>query len=455
MPVVAEKVPADLPDEVIRATQWSKKKGRVDRSGQLHALVAVAMSHGYSDGQTMAIGQLSEPGQDKWPNPDDLYRGIQMSIEKLRPNHDHVGLTCREAGCPTVHHPQLLGQLLAIEGAFKSNYRPGRSLKSDSMAMDAFLLLAHQLGDLVIDMSVRQLAKLAGVSRATAEHCLRRLTRAEYLSLITEGDAGVTTPGSGPFPNHGYRYRLTCPGAEPMTHNHTPVFCAFEGSRAFEMLDPKHELWHFTGLHRERRTFEALVIGLTTIPEIADYQGLTPRTIKEHLTALSLHGMAEVKSDGQTWMAHDRPPDEVAQELGTLGKGRERNAQYSHESKNYSTWLVLRKKQRERELREMEDRLTQELIDKGFRWFGSFLMRTEVYEKSQSAKAKRLSAQLKSQHPRHRVRYTPASDIAEETRAMLRASSDAQMTTDQSTSIRKRVIVRPWVEDRAAREASI
>ena len=102
-PVEAEPLPQHLPDEITRLVHLaSKKASKVDRSrsGQLYGLVFAAMAHGYSDGQIMAIGRLSEPGQEKWPNPHDLQVAVQRCIDKLRPQHKHVGLAVKR---PAVH----------------------------------------------------------------------------------------------------------------------------------------------------------------------------------------------------------------------------------------------------------------------------------------------------------------------------------------------------------------
>jgi len=82
-----------------------------------------------------------------------------------------------------------------------------------------------------------------------------------------------------------------------------------ETMRALEMLDPRHEVWLTPGLGRTRKTFEALMIGRTTIPEIAAYQGLTHRTTNDHLTALVLHGLAEEQPDCESWLPCVRFPE--------------------------------------------------------------------------------------------------------------------------------------------------
>jgi hypothetical protein len=81
-------------------------------------------------------------------------------------------------------------------------------------------------------------------------------------------------------------------------------------SSALDMLDPRHRVWRSYGLRRTRKTFEALVIGRHTIPEIADYVGLTHRTVNDHLTALVLYGMAEEQPDCESWIACVRTPEE-------------------------------------------------------------------------------------------------------------------------------------------------
>ncbi len=107
IPVEAESLPEHLPDEVARLVPFASKAKKIDRSAQLHGLVLVAMTHGYNDGEIMAIGLLSEPGQEKWPNRHDLQVEIQRCIDKLRPSHPYGNQSW-------ARHLPLAGDLLTL-----------------------------------------------------------------------------------------------------------------------------------------------------------------------------------------------------------------------------------------------------------------------------------------------------------------------------------------------------
>jgi hypothetical protein len=60
------------------------------------------------DGEIMAIALRHEPAKDKWPDEDERCREIQRSIDKLRPEHPHVGRTCLESGRDRSPDPTLV-----------------------------------------------------------------------------------------------------------------------------------------------------------------------------------------------------------------------------------------------------------------------------------------------------------------------------------------------------------
>ena len=267
-PVEAEPPPADLPDEIRRLVPFNTKKtARTDRSrsGQLYGLVAAAMSYGYSDGQIMGIARLSEPAQEKWPSPRDLHRQIQICINKLRPGHCHVGLTCHDAGCST-GGGRVAEEIVAISHHFRSEYRPRRTLPADTKIMDALLRRARLIGDLKLDLSERELSDLAGVSRVTAEKGLKRLITAGYLRHLVNANGNPIRAGHGPLVSRSFRYELVCKSVVPMPHTHTVSFFGFLGDNEIDTrLSPNHDVWRYRALMAEKRTYEALLRGLATV----------------------------------------------------------------------------------------------------------------------------------------------------------------------------------------------
>ena len=64
--------------------------------------------------------------------------------------------------------------------------------------------------------------------------------------------------------------------------------------------------------------------------EVSAFTGFAAQTVKGHLKKLVAHQLAEQKPDG-TWIAHKRPWDEVAEELGTKGMREKKKRIYLQE----------------------------------------------------------------------------------------------------------------------------
>jgi len=371
--VPIEEVTEKLPEDVIRCLDFSwtrHEHGDQSRSGQLHALVARTMSHGYRDGQIMWVADQSQPARDKWPNWKSRHAEIQRCISKLRPEHLHAGITCEEAGCTNGHFR--CGEVLdTIYNVFSEHYRPGRSLPTDGKIMDALLRIALKIDDLGLNISVRELAVLAGISRGTAQAGLRRLVNAEYLHKVETQTGDYKNPGGRHILNRANRYVLSCPGAEVMTSIHKNAEGGVNSNpNVFEMLDPTHDVWHFNGLQRARPTLRALAIGYSNPYDIADYRNITPNTAREHLRALAKAGLVEQRLDTGEWTVHPRQLDEVAEVVGTLGRGAKRRVRYQAESQRNIEQLAFRKSERERLRWEMENRDFEERIAAGWFWAG-------------------------------------------------------------------------------------
>jgi hypothetical protein len=86
---------------------------------------------------------------------------------------------------------------------------------------------------------------------------------------------------------------------------------------------------------------------------------------------LKTYGLAERKPNGE-WVAFDRPADEVAKEMGTLGTGKRQSQRHRFERQAFDQYLEHRK--------QMEKQNIQDLIDAGYVWGGpndAVLMRPE------------------------------------------------------------------------------
>jgi DNA-binding transcriptional ArsR family regulator len=371
--VDAEPIPSDLPDDVLHHIHFTDKKkvggGDQSRSGQLYGLVAVMVSHGYTDGQIMGVAEFSEPGQDKWSDEIDLRYATQRCINKLRPKHRHVGLTCREAGCPPGAGSRSAGEVSSIQIHFRSHYRSSRTLSSDTKIMDALLRRSAEIGSIELDMSRRELSRLAGVCRNTADKGLHRLIKSGYVEQLLLRHGKPMRVGRGPIHTRAYRYRVKCPDIKVEPHNHSVGFFSdvlMCGSTL--MMDESLDVWRFRGLMSARRTYGALLDGHETVMDISEIQGQTTQTVNRHLKKLQAHGLAQKKPDGKSWMALERSPAELADELGTLGMGKKQADYQAWESEKY----VIHRALRDQERREMDDRMFQELVDRGYRWTGPY-----------------------------------------------------------------------------------
>ena len=380
-PVAPESIPSGLPDEVMALVHFDSdattSRGDHSRSGQLYRLVAALMEHGCSNGEVMGVALLSEPGQEKYPDDSDLMWEIQRCIDKVRPNHPHSGFTCEQAACRVVVHPETEKIANGIRSHFHSHYSKARSLSSDAKVLDALLRRSVLIGDLKLDMSRRQLSRLAGVCRNTADHSLARLVKAGYVAVLRSKGGNPVRRGKGDPAGRAYRYRLIPhhPNVEPHSSSNREVEGIYKKEYMWACgstmtLDPSHDVWRFRGLAKARRTYEILCSGVSSAKEIAEVHGRTVQTINRHLDLLASVGLAERKPDGKTWIALDRDADELADELGTLGIGEDQAKHHKWETEKYATHRALREDERVEE----ENQMFQELLDRGFQWTDNHIL---------------------------------------------------------------------------------
>jgi len=89
------QIPADLPKH-LRDRLAEAPNG--DRSAQTAGLVAAAVEWGLDDSQVLALALEHRPTVDKYGNRAD--REAKRVLDKVRPDHTHVGQPCDRAGCP-------------------------------------------------------------------------------------------------------------------------------------------------------------------------------------------------------------------------------------------------------------------------------------------------------------------------------------------------------------------
>jgi hypothetical protein len=396
VPITPEPIPKGLTDEIMALVHFStgtNSKGDHSRSGQLYRLLARLIEEGLTDGEVMGTAMFSEPGQDKFPDEDDLQREIQRIINKVRPDHQHPGLTCGEAACPSEVHPEISSLTDLIRAHFDCHYGRPRTLSSDEKTLEGLMRKAILIGDFEFDMSSRELCRLSGIgSRNTAEGALKRLIGFGIVEMVRLKNGNPVRRGKGDPSRRAYRYRLIVPdvSVEPHTNMYTEKREMWACGSTL-ILDPSHDIWRFRGLATVRPTYIALRCGASTRAQLGMQIGRTVKTIDRHLKVLVRYGLAEMKPDGMSWIALDRDPEELAAELGTLGMGEKQAVRHSWESENHTNWLSLRNELYDREQRELREQHTQDLINKGYRWVGPVLVPRASQRRNRRAKAKRLS----------------------------------------------------------------
>jgi Bifunctional DNA primase/polymerase, N-terminal len=90
-------VPAGLPRHLERQAAEAPAG---DRSRQTWRLVAAAIEWGLDDGQVLGLALSHEPTTDKYGDGDRARDQVETIIDKIRPDHRHVGRPCDRADCP-------------------------------------------------------------------------------------------------------------------------------------------------------------------------------------------------------------------------------------------------------------------------------------------------------------------------------------------------------------------
>lgn len=382
VPVNAEPVPSDLPDEICRLLRPRRTRGRLtdqSRSAQLHRLVEMCMSYGYRDGEVMGIAMTHEPAHEKWPNNVRRSREVQRCIGKLRPRHPHVGRTCSESGCSPHTTPEVIARIEEIRQHFDAIYKC-RTAATDSKILDALCQRALEIGRLEVGVSQRRLMELASIGNInTLLKGLDRLSAAGYVKKSLHPNGNPRLSGKGNRRIRAHSYMLTTPNHEakyPELGERSPGMdkgvalihrCGEKGSGkgaltdepAFvSLLDPALDMWRYAGLSSARLTYGELLGGTTDVGVIAANLDHDPRTIRRHLTALESVGLAQRKPNG-AWVAFERDPDDVAIELGTFAMGALQADRHAWESERFRGYLVVHDEEERRAIQALLDRESQ------------------------------------------------------------------------------------------------
>jgi hypothetical protein len=176
--------------------------------------------------------------------------------------------------------------------------------------------IAETLGRLEYEASIRRVAGKAGVTKDTVMNAHDRLTR---LLIPLAVPVGRTS-----------RWKLrTAAGRDSNNLRICEEYCPDQRSGS------DHDVWHQWGMGKGGwRTWNALnVTGGMTSSGLAGRLRAKPRTTTDRLKRLERLGMA--RRSGSHWFRVERDLDEVAAELGTLGRLAARKSLHRAEQERY------------------------------------------------------------------------------------------------------------------------
>lgn len=211
----------------------------------------------------------------------------------------------------------------------------GQAGNSDRLVLDALLDVAHEQRSTLVTIGVRNLSEATGVGRTTVSRALKRLAARGYLTVAQESRG-----------EHAHRYRLTTPNRDL---SGTP-------SLPDRGVDPRVPPVHLSRLdafapgalgRTAARVLAALDVSeLLTAVEVAEFLGLTPRTVRRALDhLLAVGAVVRLPRDRKTSVWAARPVeeidwDEVAEAYGTTGTADRRRAEHDRHREGWTVWLA-------------------------------------------------------------------------------------------------------------------
>ncbi len=211
---------------------------------------------------------------------------------------------------------------------------------SDRNVLRALIDLIRTRQVPVVSASSRDVAVAAGLSQSAAQRALRRLSRDEWLTVVTPGEGTQATTYQLTIPTPllgqaGYKAAIGADGslapAPPTTESLTTA-----------LTIQAHDTFTSDGLGR---TAAAVLIAVAehpgTIADLTLRTGLTARTVRHQLSRLTAVGL--VSTESGTWHATDpadlqRALDQAAEQLHATGTVTRRAAAHAAER---DTWRWL------------------------------------------------------------------------------------------------------------------
>lgn len=225
-----------------------------------------------------------------------------------------------------------------------------RTRITDTLVLGAVHAKALKCGRLIVSMSEREIVEYTGISRTTVNRSLKRLIQMGWLRM--ESDARLVEQREDPTDldsglisqYHARSYRLIAPEDAQVNEVGKVDQGPHAGSRpkgAGPISPPSprsHDVWsgkakvdistgelRAGGLGRyAAAVYDALTGTPSNICALSRMTGMDRKTIRKHLKALADVGLAEYTTEG--WIRVERDLDELAVELGVVGRAEEMKA---------------------------------------------------------------------------------------------------------------------------------
>lgn len=226
--------------------------------------------------------------------------------------------------------------------------RPGGA--TDRRVLDALCLVTLQALSPVIDLDIRRLGEICGISRETARRCLGRLSADGWVQLVTPShgpDAASwalppspaaleNTPGgeSTAEVQQGVSQAVTRPsGARDRRSAWLRTLAARLDVQAHDVFTPRPGLGQHAG-----RVYAGLHHGPTPVASLVQQLGYTRERTVQLLERLKVAGLVR-HEPGTGWRRTRRSRDRVAGELTVAGTLQRRRRRHALERELWSWWL--------------------------------------------------------------------------------------------------------------------
>lgn len=312
-----------------RAKSALREEPTNDRSAQTFKVVLTLLEDGWSDGEIVhLVPAHHEPTQERRAGGRNTSADVAKILRDHRPQHDHAGKTCGEAGCPNFRanvRADLEAYLVRWQREVQRLAR-GRNKPSQWLTAFALADIARRAGSAWVDADQRTLADASGVNRETVDTALKALVSIGVLEKMKDRQRHLAQ-----------RYGLRCPSvADDGSFDEVQVLGFGDADVVWrEFLDPGDDLWaHGSGFAKSGYfAFRALAGAQGPLPTKA-VNSQCPHGIDATRKALRELEIAQVaRSSEEGWVLTDdalgelRRRRETVRTRGRRARRRQRHAE--------------------------------------------------------------------------------------------------------------------------------